>query len=440
MSARETALQVLKNCRAEGGWANSMLKEQLARDRLDRRDAALATRLAYGVLQNRALLDHYLQQLLTGRLKDLRPVLRDILHLGLYQILFLDKIPASAAVNESVDLAKRYCKKQKNAAPLVNGVLRNAARSRDTLVPPADLATKYSHPASLVALFKSYVGEDRLEALLSANNAAPDTVIQVNTLKTTAARLMARLEGEGVEAAPHGWMENCLVLKNTGALEKLPAFLDGEFYVQDAAARLAVDCAGITEGDWLVTDCCAAPGGKSFAAAIRLGGKGRIVSSDIHEHKVPLMEKGAERLGFANMHPRHFDATVFDPALEGKVDFALVDVPCSGYGIIRKKPDIREKDPDTMKELPKLQLEILQNQSRCVRPGGVLLYSTCTLVRRENEGVVEKFLKANPEFKLEPLKLSAEFGENTTGMLTLVPGEHDTDGFFIARLRRKVNG
>ena len=438
MSARESALNVLKNCRAEGGWANGLLKEQLSRDRLDRRDAALATRLAYGVLQNRALLDHYLQQLLTGRLKDLRPVLRDILHLGLYQLLFLDKIPDSAAVNESVDLAKRYCKKQKNAAPLVNGVLRNAVRSRDTLAAPTDLATKYSHPAGLVALFKSYVGEDRLEAMLKANNAAPDTVVQVNTLKTTAAKLLLRLEGEGVEAVPHRWMENCLVLKNTGSIEKLPSFLDGEFYVQDAAARLAVDCAGISEGDFLITDCCAAPGGKSFAAAMALGGRGRIVSSDVHEHKVPLMEKGAQRLGFANMHPRHFDATVFDPALENRVDCALVDVPCSGYGIIRKKPDIREKDPDTMRELPKLQLEILQNQARYVRPGGVLLYSTCTLVRRENEGVVEKFLKANPEFCLEPLKLPAEFEENTTGMLTLVPGEHDTDGFFIARLRRNT--
>ena len=438
MSARETALNVLKNCRAEGGWANGLLKEQLSRDRLDRRDAALATRLAYGVLQNRALLDHYLQQLLTGRLKDLRPVLRDILHLGLYQLLFLDKIPDSAAVNESVALAKRYCKKQKNAAPLVNGVLRSAARSRDTLAAPTDLATKYSHPASLVALFKSYVGEDRLEAMLMANNAAPDTVVQVNTLKTTAAKLLLRLEGEGVEAQPHGWMENCLVLKNTGSIEKLPSFLDGDFYVQDAAARLAVDCAGIPEGDYLVTDCCAAPGGKSFAAAIRLGGRGRIVSSDVYEHKVPLMVKGAERLGFGNMHPRHFDATVFDPELEGKVDFALVDVPCSGYGIIRKKPDIREKDPDTMRELPALQLEILRNQARYVRPGGVLIYSTCTLVRRENEGVVEKFLKDHPEFYLEPLKLPGEFEENTTGMLALVPGEHDTDGFFIARLRRTV--
>ena len=438
MSARESALNVLKSCRAEDNWVNSALKEQLARDRLDRRDAALATRLSYGVLQNRALLDYYLQQLLTGRLKDLRPVQRDILHLGLYQILFLDKIPDSAAVNESVDLAKRYCKKQKNAAPLVNGVLRNAVRSRDELKPPADLATKYSHPAGLVALLKSYVGEDRLEAMLKANNAAPDTVVQVNTLRTTAAKLLLRLEGEGVEAQPHGWMENCLVLKSTGALEKLPSFLDGDFYVQDAAARLAVDCAQIPEGDYLVTDCCAAPGGKSFAAAMALGGRGTIISSDIHEHKVPLMEKGAARLGFGNMHPRHFDATVFDPELETKVDFALVDVPCSGYGIIRKKPDIREKDPDTMRELPALQLEILKNQARYVRPGGVLIYSTCTLVRRENEGVVEKFLKSNSEFQLEPLSLPAEFGENTTGMLTLVPGEHDTDGFFIARLRRTI--
>ena len=437
MGARETALNVLIACRKEGGWSNGVLKEYIGRDRLDRRDAALATRLSYGVLQNRTLLDHYLQQLLTGRLKDLRPVLRDILHLGLYQILFLDKIPDSAAVNESVDLAKRYCKKQKNAAALVNGVLRNAARSRGELKAPADLATKYSHPAGLVALLKSYVGEARLEAMLKANNAAPDTVVQVNTLRTTAAKLLARLEGEGVEAVPHAWMENCLVLKSTGALEKLPSFLDGEFYVQDAAARLAVDCARIPEGDFLVTDCCAAPGGKSFAAAIRLGGKGRIVSSDIHEHKVPLMEKGAERLGFANMHPRHFDATRFDPELEGKVDFALVDVPCSGYGIIRKKPDIREKDPDTMRELPRLQLEILQNQSRYVRPGGVVLYSTCTLVRRENEGVVESFLQERPDFTLEKLPLPDAFGTNETGMLALIPGQYDTDGFFICRMRRK---
>ena len=437
MSARQTALEVLIGCRKADGWSNALLKSQIAKDGLDKRDAALATRLAYGVLQNRALLDHYLKQLLTGRLKDLRPVVRDILHLGLYQIKMMDKIPASAAVNESVQLAKRYCKKQPQAASLVNGVLRNAAAKYDW-AEPADLATRYSHTEGLVKLFESYVGKDRLEPMLIANNAAPDTVVQVNTLKTTPAKLMLRLEGEGVAAVPHKWMKNCLVLSGTGSLEKLPSFREGEFYVQDAAAKLAVDCAKIPEGDYLVTDCCAAPGGKSFAAAMALGGQGRIVSSDVHEHKVPLMEKGAARLGFDNVHPRQFDATVFDPELENKVDFAIVDVPCSGYGIIRKKPDIREKDPDTMKELPALQLQILKNQARYVRPGGVLIYSTCTLVRRENEGVVEKFLKANDEFYTEPLDLPECFGGNTSGMLALVSGEYDTDGFFICRLRRKA--
>ena len=436
MSARQTALEVLLGCAREDGWSNGLLKNQIARDGLDKRDAALATRLAYGVLQNRLALDFYLQQVLTGRLKDLRPVVRDILHLGLYQIKMMDKIPASAAVNESVTLAKKYCKKQPHAAGLVNGVLRNAANKTDWQE-PSELSVKYSHPAGLVQLFRSYVGPDRLEPMLMANNAAPDTVVQVNTLKTTPAKLMLRLEGEGVTAIPHSWMKNCLVLSGTGSLDKLPSFLDGEFYVQDAAAKLAVDCAKIPEGDWTVTDCCAAPGGKSFAAAMALGGRGQILSSDIHDHKIPLLQKGAARLGFENIRARQFDASVFDPELEGKVDFAIVDVPCSGYGIIRKKPDIREKDPDTMKELPQLQLAILENQARYVRPGGVLLYSTCTLVRRENEGVVEKFLKKHPEFTTEPLDLPERFGTNTTGMLTLVPGEHDTDGFFICRLRRR---
>ena len=438
MTPRQTALEVLIGCGKKEGWSNGLLKQQLARSGLDRRDAALATRLCYGVVQNRMLLDHCCRQLLTGRLKDLRPVVRDILHLGLYQILLMDKIPDSAAVNESVELAKRYCKKQPHAASLVNGVLRSAVRRRTELTPPEDLATRYSHPEGLVRLLDSYVGHQRLEPMLMANNASPETVIQVNTRKTTTPDLTARLAEEGVESRPHPWLENCLILGGTGSIDRLSSFQQGLFYVQDAAAKLAVDCAGITPGNHLVTDCCAAPGGKSFAAAMALGGMGRILSSDIHEHKVELMKRGAQRLGFDTMTPRLFDAAVFDPELENKVDFALVDVPCSGYGIIRKKPDIREKDPDTMKELPQLQLAILSNQARYVRPGGVLIYSTCTLVRRENEGVVEKFLRSHGDFVMEPLGLPAVFGKQDSPMLTLVPGEYDTDGFFICRLRRKL--
>ncbi len=266
MSARETALSVLIACRKQAAWSNGMLKTYIARDQLDRRDAALATRLCYGVLQNRNRLDFYLKQLLTGRIRDLHPAVRDILHLGLYQLLFMDKIPDAAAVNESVALAKKYCKSVRNAPGLINGVLRSAVRRAETLEEPTTLADRYSHPESLIGLMRGYLGEEKLESMLKANNEAPETVIQVNTLKTSADALLARLTEEGAAPRKHPWMDNCLILASAGNLEKLPSFREGDFYVQDAAARLAVDCAGIHPGEYLVGDCCAAPGGKSFAA------------------------------------------------------------------------------------------------------------------------------------------------------------------------------
>ena len=435
MSARETALQVLTLCRREDGWVNDVLKKQLAHSALDSRDAALATRLCYGVVQNRLRLDFYLEQLLHNKNRSLHPVLRDILRLGLYQLFFMDKIPASAAVNESVALAKKYCKGMGGvAASLTNGVLRSADRLRGTLREPQTLWESYSHPEGLVALFRAYVGEELLEPMLMANNSAPDTVIQVNTLKTNVQALTRKLENDCVQVRPHPWMENCLILSGTGSIEKLTAFQDGDFYVQDAAAKLAVDVAEIRPG-MKVVDCCAAPGGKSFAAALALAGEGGIFASDLHEHRTELIRRGAERLGIGNIRVSQRDASLEKPEWEGQMDVVLVDVPCSGYGIIRKKPDIRYKDPDTMKDLPVLQLQILRTQSRMVKPGGVLIYSTCTLVRRENEGVVEKFLKAEPDFELERLPLPGVFPENQ-GMLRLIPGQHDTDGFFIARLRR----
>ncbi len=438
MSAREVALQVLIACRREEGWVNEVLKKQLARSGLDPRDAALATRLCYGVVQNRIRLDFYLNQLLTGRNRSLHPVLRDVLRLGLYQLYFMDKIPPSAAVNESVTLARKHCKGMGAVAgSLTNGVLRSAIRLRGTLREPESLWEGYSHPEGLVALLRAYVGEDKLEPMLRANNAAADTVIQVNTLKTTAGELQKSLEQEGAEVRPHPWMKDCLIVRGTGSLERLSAFQSGGFYVQDAAARLAVDVAGIRPG-MKVADCCAAPGGKSFAAAQALAGKGEIFASDLHEHRTQLIRKGAERLGVDNITVSQRDASREVPEWAEEMDAVIVDVPCSGYGIIRKKPDIRDKDPDTMKELPALQLEILKAQAQMVKPGGVLIYSTCTLVRRENEGVVEKFLKARADFCLEALELPDVFPKNQTGMLTLVPGEYETDGFFIAKLRRKA--
>lgn len=437
MSARETALNALIACRRNGAWSNGVLKEYIGRDGLDRREAALASRLCYGVIQNRDRLDFYLKQLLTGKLRALHPVVRDILHLGLYQLYCMDKIPQSAAVNESVSLAKKYCPKQRFAPGLCNGVLRNAVRTMGALEEPKDLSQRYSHPQKLIDALKGYVGKDRLEPMLAANNQAPDTVVQVNTLRTNGHELQARLAQEGVEAKIHPWMPDCLVISGTGALEKLPSFQEGLFYVQDCAAKLSVLCAGLTPG-MRVLDCCAAPGGKSFAAALLLGGEGEILSCDVHEHKTHLIENGAKRLGFHNITAYHQDATALRTDWLDAMDGVICDVPCSGYGIIRKKPDIRFKDPDSMEELPALQLEILERQAGYVKPGGVLLYATCTLLYRENEGVVKAFLKAHPEFTLEKLPLPAMFPENETGMLALIPGQYDTDGFFFARLRRGV--
>ena len=437
MGARETALNALIACRKDGAWSNGVLKEYIRRDRLDSRDAALATRLCYGVLQNRQKLDFYLQQLLTGRLKDLHPVIRDILHLGLYQIYELDKIPDSAAVNESVALAKKYQKNPK-AGGLVNGILRNAVRTQGQLKQPTSYADRYSHPDELISLLKANLPKGKLEPMLIADNAAPQTVVQVNTLRISTSKLVERLEQEKVKAEPHGWMPDCLVLSGTGSIETLPSFKEGLFYVQDPAAKLSVLCAKLPKENIRVLDCCSAPGGKSFAAAIAMEGKGSITSCDIHAHKTGLIENGAARLGLTNITARQQDASQSVPEWVNAMDVVIADVPCSGLGIIRKKPDIRYKNLAEMKELPALQKRILETQSAYVKPGGVLLYSTCTVLKAENEDVVNDFLAEHKDYSLEPLDLPEVFPKNKTGMLTLIPGEYDTDGFFICRLRRKA--
>ena len=436
MGARETALNALIACRKNGAWPNAALKDYLQRDRLDGRDAALATRLVYGVLQNRNKLDFYLKQFLTGKLSGLHPVVKDILHLGLYQISELDRVPDSAAVNEAVELAKKYCPKQKNAPALVNAVLRKAASTRGSWVEPVSYAERYSHPEELISLLKKSLPKGKLEPMLIADNTAPQTVVQVNLLKTTTEKLVELLENQGVGWEKHPWMESCLILSGVGNLERLDAFREGLFYVQDPASRLSVQCAQLQKG-WHVLDCCAAPGGKSFASAMAMEGTGSIVSCDIYPHKAELIAKGAQRLRLENITAQCRDAALENPQWLGRFDAVIADVPCSGLGIIRKKPDIRYKNLAELEGLPPLQRAILENQAKYVRPGGVLLYSTCTVLPRENQDVVNAFLADHPEFCTEPLDLPEVFPRNDTGMLTLIPGEYDTDGFFICRLRRK---
>lgn len=424
MNSREVALGVLYACHNQGAWADGALKRELARSGLDSRDAALASRLVYGVEQNRLLLDYHLSPLVPRGLDSLEPKILDILRLGAYQLLMTDKIPAMAAVNESVKLAKKHGKNPKTAG-FVNAVLRNLDRSRASLPPlPEDklarLSIRYSHPLWLVEAFAQVLPPEELEPLLAADNAPASVTAQVNTLKTTAAALAERLEGEGVSATAHPELEGCLILENVGNMERLESFQAGLFYIQDPAARMAVLAAQPRPG-MRVLDLCAAPGGKSFAAAMAMEGKGSVLSRDIYERKVKDLAASAARLGLTCMKTAVADAT---QSVEGPFDLVIADVPCSGLGIIRKKPDIRYKDPAAFAELLPIQATIAENAARAVAPGGRLLYATCTLRREENEEQVEGLLAKEKDFTVKTME-------------TLWPHRQGTDGFFYAVLERR---
>ena len=434
-------MQALYACHKQGGWSDGVLKKQLAQHGADRRDAALSTQLCFGVLQNQMLLDFYLAKFSNIPLKRMEGKVVQTLRLGAYQMLFLTRIPHSAAVNSAVTLVKTHCKNPR-AAGMVNGILRSMERSLQNMpvIPQGDpvayLSTLYSHPEWLVKEFILSLGEEETAQMLAADNSQPPTAVMVNTTRTTAEELKAMLEADHVEAEPHPWLENCLLLHRTGDLERLEAFQQGLFYVQDPASRLSVLAAGAKPG-MKVLDCCAAPGGKSFAAAIAMENQGEIVSCDLHPHKKKLIQAGADRLGLTIISPKTADGKVFRPEWENAFDLVLVDAPCSGLGVIRKKPDIRYKDPAPLADLPAVQLDILRNAARYVRPGGTLMYSTCTLLYRENGEVVETFLAENKAYKAEAFTLPGPVGPVQSGSVTLWPHRHGTDGFFISKMRRE---
>lgn len=433
-TAREVALLALSACEQQGAWSDGFLKKAIREAGLDQRDAGFATRLCLGVLQNKLLLDFYIGQFSSVKPEKLENRVRNSLRLGIYQMRFLDRVPERAAVSESVNLARKYARNPK-AAGLVNGVLRSVGRAGAELPQPGDLATRYSHPDWLVKEFSLALGGCDVAPLLAADNAEAPTVAQVNTCRATAPEVIAALEAEGVAAQPHPWLADCLVLAGTGNLEHLAAFQKGWFYIQDAAARLAVLPADPKPG-MEVLDACAAPGGKSFAAALAMGDAGCITACDIHPHKQRLIQAGAERLGLTCIQTEVLDSKVRKAEFLNRFDLVIADVPCSGLGIIRKKPDIRYKDPEPLKNLPAVQSAILDNVSAYVRPGGALLYATCTVLERENGGVVHEFLDRHTDFTLEAFQLPGPAGAVESGMLTLWPHIHGTDGFFIAKLRK----
>lgn len=441
-NAREVALLTLSACEKQGAWSDLALKKNIRAAGLDSRDAALATRLCFGVLQNKLLLDFYIGKFSTVKPERMENRVLNALRLGVYQMAFLTRIPVSAAVNESVELSRKYSKNPRSPG-LVNGILRAVSRNVERLPlieekDPADyLSIRYSHPVWLVREFLAALGPDEAERLLESDNGEPPTVAQVNTTRTTVERALESLQRDGADARPHPWLPGCLTLAGGGDLEKLAAFEGGEVYIQDAGARLAVMAAEPRPG-MRVLDACAAPGGKSFGCAVTMENRGEILSCDIHAHKKKLIDAGAARLGLTCIRSAVQDAKVCREELRESFDLVVADVPCSGLGIIRKKPDIRYKDPAPLEGLPAVQSAILENVSSYVKPGGALLYCTCTLRETENGAVVDGFLSGHSEFAPEPFTLPGPVGGAPDGRLTLWPHIHGTDGFYIAKLRRQV--
>lgn len=435
-SSRMAALAVLQNTRRNGTFTEDTLNAAAVKNALDGRDTALTAAIVLGVLQNSYLLDYYIDYYNTSKSTKLQPLVRDILRLSAYQLVFMDKIPASAAVNEGVSLCKTSSITK--AAPLVNAILRRIAENSAALpeIKLADgiqtISIKYSVPVWLADYVAGRVGKGGAERFFAYCNLKPRLHLQVNTLKADPAELAQSLGAVQSEILP-----DCLVSEKSGSfLVTTPEFCEGRFYVQDISSRLAVMAAGIRQGD-RVLDACASPGGKSFAAAISSAGKAEITSCDISDKKTKLISDGAKRLGLDNIKVQVADAKALNPAWEAFFDVVVTDVPCSGFGVIARKPEIRYKNPEDITSLPKIQSSILQNCSSYVKPGGTLVYSTCTILQEENEMVVSAFLEKNPDFSACDFELCGLFNSRD-GMLTLWPQLHGTDGFFVARMRRAL--
>ncbi len=434
-TARQTAFEILNKIERDKSYSNLTLDSFLYSANLSAADNALVSALVYGVLERSISLDYCLSRHLKQPLKKLKPQVLIALRLGTYQLLFMDKIPVSAAVNESVTLVKKNgCA---FASGLVNAVLR--AVSKEGFVLPDDtdkikyFSVNYSFPENLVNLWIDSYGEENAVGIMSSCAGRPPLTIRVNTLRISQEELITRLENEGVRATK-STVENAINLEKCGSIEKLSAFEEGLFHAQDAASQLCAKALEAKPGD-SVLDICSAPGGKAFTCAQYMENQGRILACDIHSHRLALIKESANRLGVNIIDVLRNDASVFNPDLP-QFDRVLCDVPCSGLGIVRRKPEIRHKSLEEIVSLPELQFTILSNAARYLKNGGRLVYSTCALNPAENERVCERFLNENNDFVLKDISDISDNVYSSCGMITLMPHNNSTDGFFIAVFER----
>lgn len=436
-----------------GQYANISIDTALSRNTLSAEDRALYTSLVYGVLERKVTLDFIISQFSSRASEDIQPPVAYALRMGLYQLIYLDRVPDFAAINESVELVP------KKTSGFVNAVLRSYVRAtdkkaRETHFSPADFAQRYPSlngdpirsaavaygiSEKLVEKFFGVFGEEKAHSVMRAFLSKPPITLRVNTLKTTIDGIKNSLSDRGFSVESGLYVPSALRLEKGGVFDG-EQFENGEFFVQDEASQMCVEVLGAQAGE-LVIDTCSCPGSKSFGSAIRMQNKGEIYSFDLHESKLSLVESGAKRLGIDIIKTQKRDARTPNEALIGKADRVLCDVPCSGLGVLAKKPELRNKDLTESARLPSIQREILEKSAAYLKSGGVLVYSTCTLLTEENEDVVRDFLAAHTDFcavdfEISPISDGLPTIRSSGGCVTLTPDTHGVDGFFIAKLQK----
>lgn len=440
MNIRNLALNILVSVERDGAYSTLAINNSIKENKLNRTDSSFLSALVYGVLERQITLDYIIKQYSKIPLRKIELKTKLILRLGVLQLVFMDKVPESAAVNESVILAKKH--KLIKSSGFINGVLRSITRAEVKYTLP-DIgkdkeyfySVKYSCPRELVALWLKSYGENAAVKILENLSGRPQLTARVNTLKTTSDELKVQLESEGITADLSTVVDNALVLKNTGSIERTKAYKEGRFYIQDVSSQLCVKALNPQPRDIMI-DVCSAPGGKSFTSAQYMQNKGKILAFDIYEHKLKLINSTAERLGITiiNTDIRNAETDSRELMLADRV---LCDVPCSGLGVLSRKPEIRYKKDLLNPELPELQYRILCNSARFTAYGGMLVYSTCTLNPAENIENVKRFTQEFPEFKPLKLELGVErVIDEPQNVLTLFPNGV-TDGFFIAVFKRE---
>lgn len=439
MNAREIAYKVLLDIEKNNNYSNMAINKHFKDVKLSNQDRGLATEIIYGVIENKYYIDYMIDKLSKVKTNKMEIYIKTLLRMGIYQIMFLNSISDYAAVNETVNLAK---KKNSKVSGFINGILRNVIRQKETIgkINVKDdidyLAIKYSYDKWMIRNWMIHFGREFTEELLEANAQKPSIYLRTNTLKITRDELISKLQEQKIKAEKVSMVDEAIKVEHLKDIENNKLYKEGLFTVQDISSMLVAKVMNPQE-DSLVLDICSAPGGKTTHIATLMKNNGQVVSRDIYDHKLKLINASCKRLGLTNVKVEEYDGMKLDKESIGKFDYVLADVPCSGLGIIRRKPEIKYKEKEDFRELPPIQKKILENAAKYVKKGGTLIYSTCTIQDSENIDVVNEFLQKNRNFELAPInEVNVDLENQEKGYMKIYPNVHAIDGFFISKLIR----